>query len=246
MRNVESKFPLILAMFMMIMFVSCHAYHAQGYWDDLATENTVMKFSGAGQNGNSVVAFSLVEPIPTGWLGIYASRQVADEMLISEIIAAHIQGGFDIKRFGIEGYITASRDKWQAIDLAVEVGYFGRLPSVQVGWLEFSSGGGNWSERRDNDTEIGRDAAETSASFGWLAFLSARLKTRFGEASSTARYKPSLDFKDTRIELLGSLNKEISDAWQFGVSMLTEFDSDSIVDSDIHSSYLISFTYTPE
>ena len=233
---------IIIVALVCVLFYS----HTEAYWED-DIENAAAIFSGAGQNGQSTLAFSYAQPIPTGWFGLYAARQTGDGEVLSETYAGHIQGGFDIGRFGIEAYVTAKRDLWQAIKLGVEAGYFGRSPKFVYKSIEFSSGLGNWSARNDNDEEIGRKGtADTSSKFGWLAFLTGRLKSRFGETSLTGRYKPSWNFEDTRVEVLGALNKEISDTWQFGISALSEFNSASVTDSDVHTSYLASFTFTPE
>lgn len=228
-----------------LIFLFFLSQKVPAYWDDQASDTASMVFSGAGQNQNSTLAFSYKQPFPSGWTGLYASLQSADDMIVSEIYAGHVQGGFDVRSVGIEGYITALRDKWRAIDLSVETGYFIRPATVDIGRVTVSGGAGNYTERRDNDDAIGRAASDASTTFGWLAFLTGQLSTRYGEASATGRYKPSIDFDSTKVEFAGALSKEISDAWAVGVSTLTVFDSASITETDVHSSYLISFTYTP-
>lgn len=237
-------FAVIAVVFFSLLFayVQC----ADAYWEDQNEDTATAVFSGAGQNGQSTLAFSYRQPIPSGWFGVYTARATHEGEVLSEVYAGHLQGGFDIGEFGVEAYGTAKRDLLQAIKLGIEFGYFGRPPGFRWGAIDFNSGFGNFSARNDNDEEIGRDAADTTTTFGWLAFLTARLKTQLGEASVTGRYKPSIDLKDTRIEVLGALNKEISDTWQFGVSTLTEFNSASIVEDDLHTSYLLTFTFTPE
>ena len=177
-----------------------------------------------------------VQPISIGWVGLYAARQSADAKIVSEVIAAHIQGGFTVHgNIEIEAYVTGKRDKLQEIALMLETGYFVRPGAWTWNDVTFSGGAGNYTARRDDDEGIGREASDPTTTFGWVAFLTGRLKTSYGEASATARYKPSLDFKDTRVEILGALNKEISDAWAFGISTLVE------IETEIHSSYLVNF-----
>lgn len=244
MQAILKRYALMCVALTILCFTCTNS--AESYWDDLASNNPSMVFSGAGQNKNATFAFTYRQPLPIGWGGLYAARQTADGKTISEILAAHIQGGFAFSGIGFEAYTTAKRDLWQKIKLGIEFGYFVRPATLTFRNLTTSFGFGNYSATRANDTNIGRDAADTSSTFGWLSFLTATLQTRFGEASATARYKPSFNFNETRIELLAALNKEISDTWSFGISTLTEFDSASIAASKAQTSYLFSFTFTPE
>ena len=75
-----------------------------------------------------------------------------------------------------------------------------------------------------------------------LAFMSGKWKN----VSGVVRYKPSIDFAETRLETSFSFNHEISETVSLGITTQGVLDSQSIADSDLHASYLIQFTYTPE
>ena len=124
-----------------------------------------------------------------------------------------------------------------AIDLALETGYFVRPGTFTWNDVTFSGGAGNYTERRDEDEEIGRDADDASVTFGWLAFVSAKWRN----VSGVVRYKPSLDFAEERIEASVSINQPITE--QLGIGFSTQ----AIVEGEeAHTSYLLNFTYTPE
>ena len=156
-----------------------------------------------------------------------------------------------VRTVGVEAYAEATRDKWRMIDLSLETGYFIRPGTFT--WtvsprgdtrndITFSGGAGNYTERRDVDEGIGRDAADASTTFGWLAFVSGKYKN----ISGVVRYKPSLDFADTRVESSLSFNHDLSDTLALGFALQNVLDSQSVADSDLHTSYLLSITFSPE
>ena len=212
---------------------------AHGFYGDIATDRESFTLGIAGQNGNQVTSLTALFPLKNvnGWAGAYVSRQVADEMVVSETLNGHLQGGFKLRGIGIEAYASATRDKWRMIDLALETGYFIRPGTFTWNDVTFSGGAGNYTERRTEDAEIGREADDASTTFGWLAFVSAKWKN----VSGVVRYKPSLDFAEERIEASASINHEITN--EVGIGFTTQ----SIVDAeDLHTSYLLNFTYIPE
>ena len=220
------------------------AIFAHGFYGDIATDKESFTLGIAGQNANQITSLTALFPIEgaNGWAGAYVSRQTADGMVVAETINGHLQGGFKIRNVGIEAYIEATRDKWRAIDLAIETGYFIRPGTWTWNDVRFSGGAGNYTERRDEDEAIGRDAKDASVTFGWLAFVSGKWRN----VSGVVRFKPSIDFADTLFEGSLAFNHEISETVSLGITTLGIFDSRSIAESDLHTSYLISFTYTPE
>lgn len=230
---------------LVLLCVLCvFAVNAFGFYGDQATDRESFTLGVAGQNQNQVVSLTSLFPLKTvnGWAGIYASRQTADEMTISETLNGHLQGGFKVGNIGIEAYIDATRDKWRAIDLALETGYFIRPGTVLVQGIKISGGLGNFTEHRDLDDEIGRDKDDTSTTFGVVSFVSAKWKN----VSGVLRYKPSLDFADEKIEASLSFNQELNDELSLSISTLSTLDSQSVTDSDWHTSYLVGITFTPE
>ena len=141
---------------------------ASAYYGDIATDKESFTLGIAGQNANQVTSLTALFPIESanGWAGAYVSRQVADGAVVSETLNAHLQGGFRIRSVGIEAYIEATRDKWRMIDFAIETGYFIRPGTWTWNDITFSGGAGNYTERRDEDEAIGRDAKDASLTFG--------------------------------------------------------------------------------
>lgn len=226
-------------LFVVLLSVLLSVSVAYGYYGDLAVDKESFTLGIAGQNANQITSLTALFPLETanGWAGAYLSRQTADGEVVAETVNGHLQGGFKIKDVGIEAYIDATRDKWRMIDFAIETGYFIRPGTFTWNNVVFSGGAGNYTERRDEDEEIGRDAADTETTFGWLAFVSGKWRN----VSGVVRYKPSLDFAEERIEASLSINQPITE--QLGVGFSTQ----AIVEAeDVHTSYLLQVTFTPE
>ena len=217
---------------------------AHGFYGDIATDRESFTLGIAGQNANQITSLTALFPIKNanGWAGAYISRQVADGEVVSETINGHLQGGFKVRGIGIEAYIEATRDKWRMIDLAIETGYFIRPGTFAWNDITFSGGAGNYTERRDEDEEIGRDKNDASTTFGWLAFVSAKWQN----VSGVLRFKPSLDFEEEVIEGSLSFNHELTETVSLGITTQATIDSQVEADQRAHTSYLINFTYTPE
>ena len=210
-----------------------------GFYGDIATDKESFTLGIAGQNANQITSLTALFPLEdaNGWAGAYVSRQVADGEVVAETLNAHLQGGFNVRGIGIEAYASATRDKFRMIDLAIETGYFLRPGTFTWNDITFSGGAGNYTERRTEDSEIGRDAGDASVTFGWLAFLSAKWRN----VSGVVRFKPSIDFKETRIESSASVNYPVSN--ELGIGFTTQ----AVVEAeDVHTSYLLQVTYSPE
>ena len=227
-----------------LIFLFFLAQAAPAYYGDIATDKESFTLGIAGQNANQITSLTALFPIENanGWAGAYVSRQVADGEVVSETLNGHLQGGFRIRGIGVEAYIDVTRDKWRAIDLAIETGYFVRPGTWTWNDITFSGGAGNYTERRDEDEAIGRAKDDTSTTFGWLVFVSSKWRN----VSGVLRYKPSLDFEEEVIEGSLSFNHELTETVSLGITTQGTLDSQSVVDSDAHTSYLINLTYTPE
>ena len=221
--------------FAMVLGLAVSSY---GFYGDIATDKESFTLGIAGQNANQITSLTALFPLENanGWAGAYVSRQVADGEVVAETINGHLQGGFDVRGIGIEAYASGTRDKWRMINLALETGYFVRPGTFTWNNITFSGGAGNYTERRDADEAIGRDATDASTTFGWLAFISGK----WHNISGVVRYKPSLDFAEERIEASVSINQPITE--QLGIGFTTQ----AIVEAeDVHTSYMLTVQYSP-
>ena len=243
MQNFTHHAPRFTLFLLTLTLAHLLTFGAKAYYGDIAADRESFTLGIAGQNANQITSLTALFPIESanGWAGAYVSRQVADGMVVSETYNGHLQGGFKVRGIGVEAYAAATRDKWRAIDLAIETGYFIRPGTFTWNNITFSGGAGNYTERRTEDAEIGREAGDPSTTFGWLAFISGKWRN----VSGVLRYKPSLDFEETKFEGSLSFNHELSETVSLGITTQGVLDSQSIAESDFHSSYLIQFTYTP-
>ena len=195
-----------------------------------------------GQNENAVSSLTLVFPYEKikGYGGIYAARQTGNGILVDENIVGRLQGGGDIGVFKLRGYTEATRNLYQAVDLGIEVGYFVESPNFFYKEIEFSAGAGNFSERRDLDNKIGRDAGDNEVSFGWLGFLTAER----GCVSTVLRLKPDIAFDEFAAEFEVSISKDLKENLAMQLVNSVEYDTDSVIDTDWTRTYMFQLVYT--
>jgi hypothetical protein len=72
--------------------------------------------------------------------------------------------------------------------------------------------------------------------------------TKAGDISGTVRYKPEIQFDHYALETSISFNKKISNSMAVGATFfgLLDTNTHASIESDWHSSYLLTVTYTPE
>lgn len=216
---------------------------AFGYFADTDTEHQNFALGVIDNNGNSVISTTGVFPLQAvqGYGAFYAARQTDGETVTSQVYVGRVQGGFNAGPLKLRGYVEGSRDLIQLIDLRIEGGIFVESPSFVWQGIEFSAAGGNFMDRRDLDDEIGRDAADTSTTFGLLTFVTAEYK----RLSSIVRFKPNLDLDDYATEIAVSWNEEIDDNIGVQVAGLWKYDTASVADSLWNRSIQFMLTYRP-
>ena len=236
-RLFSMLFPIVLAMLM--LSVSPVA----AFYGDIATDYPSVTLGISGQGTNHSSSLTALFPVKrlNGWSGFYVNRQDADEKIVAETYNGHLQGGFKVGTVGIEAYIDATRDKLRAIDLSLAAGYFVRPAVITYEDIKFSFGAGNFTENRNLDDDIGRAAADGETSFGWLAFVSGQR----GNISGVLRYKPEIQFNHYMLEGSLSFSKDLDEHLALGASLLTIYDTNSATDKDLHTSYLVTVTFTP-
>lgn len=232
-------YSVALLIFLFFLTLTAHSFYG-----DADHNHTNITIGVAGQNANQVTSLMGIAPLKAinGWAGAYVSRQVADEMVTSEVLNGHLQGSIAIGDVDIEAYTTATRDKWRGIDLAIETGYFIRPGQTTITSITFSGGAGNYTERRTEDEEIGRDANDAQTTFGWLAFVSARYKN----ISAVVRFKPEIGFDHVTTEASVAFNQDLTSNLAFNATLQAISDGQAVTEDSVHTQYLIGITYTPE
>lgn len=239
--KIESKYTvgIVLTVLICLFFIS----KSFSFYGDVDHHETSVTVSVAGQNDTNVGTLTGIYPLAgeNAWLGAYVSRQTVNNEVVSQLLNTHVQGGLDLKRIRLEGYVEAERDKIRMVELGLETGYFFQpRDPFMVGEVEFSLGAGNYTERRDLDDAIGRAEDDKETTFGWLAFVEADYK----QLSAVFRYKPSIDFENTALELSTSFYHNIDDNMTLRLTTLTSFD-DSLRYGARQTNYLIGIQWRP-
>ena len=230
-----------LSFYALLVATLLFSFGASAQFSDLVTDNPSVTFSMAGQNTTQTTALTGVLPIKdaNGWAGIYASRQIVEGTVVDEVYVGHVQGGFRISGFGIEGFTELQRNMMQGDRL--RIGYFGRPGIYEVAGGRISGGFGNFSENAEVLDELDKkEDAETS--FGWLAFVSGHWSLYGLNLGATVRYLPELDFDTQALESVLNIGYEFYRDFTVGIILESEIDRETKVSNQ----YQIALTWTPE
>ena len=214
------------------------------YFADTDVEKKSVAIGIIDDNGESVISATGLMPVDSmnGFAAGYVARQTANKEVTSEVYVGRVQGGFDAGPARIRGYIEASRDLVQLIDLKIESGIFAETPDYAWQDVHFSFGGGNFMDQRSLDDKIGRDTDDKEVNFGFLVFGTAE----YGKLNGVLRLKPNFDFDDFASEFAVSWNEEVTEDIGIQVAGLFKYDSASVADSLWSRSIQFLLTYSPE
>ena len=206
---------------MFLLFTSHNPSSAQ-FGDTPHDEGITVDLGLAGDRDSQNESITAVLPVPAinGWLGIHGLRTVGNGEVLSEVARGHIQGGGNIGKLGLEGFIDAERNKAKGSDLSTEVGAFVRLGTHRRGNLRVSGGIGNYLENVDLREELGIEDEGTINR--WLGFAS----FDYSQLSGLLKFTPRSDFSDTQGSLELNLQIELKENISLLLRSGTEAHSD--------------------
>lgn len=224
---------------------------ADAFYGDVDTDTESFTLGVAGQGDDLNASLTGVLPVKAinGWVGLYGSHQEAGDIVSARVANGRVQGAIPIGRYDLEAFIDGTHDKSRGISLSLLGGYFFRMGRYDIGDIVLSAGAGNYTENRNLDDNIGRGASDSETTFGWLAFISGKLdKTIAGDISWIIRYKPEISFAHYSVESSLTFSKRITSSTAVGATIRGLFDTNDQggLETDLHSSYLLTVTYTPE
>ena len=203
------------------------------------TENRNFTVSVAGQNSNSMTAFTAVEPLPdiNGHAAVQFGRQVANDEVVSENIDAQIVGQYKFAEIFIEG----KRDIHRGIEWESSIGYFLTPGAVQLGPATLTGGAGNSSSNTQvKDTLDITD--QNRVNFNWIAYL----QLDWWQTQTTVTVEPGIRFEQVQLEAESAVWHPIDESVKIGASVRGLFDSDPLSPDAgrFHSQYLLFATWT--
>lgn len=203
------------------------------------TENRNFTVSVAGQNSNSMTAFTAVEPLPgiNGHAAIQFGRQTANDEVVSENIDVEIAGQYKF----IEMFIEGRRDLHRDIEWESSIGYFLTPGAVQLGPATLTGGAGNSSANTQVKDTLGI-TDQSRVQFNWIAHL----QLDWWQTQTTVTVEPGIRFKQVQLEAESAIWYPIDESVKIGASIRGLFDSEPLSPDAgrFHSQYLLFLTWT--
>ena len=224
---------VVISSLILLLFTSHNPSSAQ--FDDIPHEEITVDLGLAGDRGSQSNSLTAVLPISAvnGWAGVHALKTTATGEVLSEVVKAHLQGGYRFGTLGLEMFVDAERNLIQGTDLTTAVGYFVRPGIYERNGWQISGGAGNFVENTNARDELGLTDADGSV-IRWLAFSS----LDYRGITTLIKATPISDLSDFQLEISPAVKFELKSNISLGISASWEYDSDPITEHNTHISYL--------
>lgn len=178
----------IVGFFLMVWTVSAYCQFA-----DLPQDAKTVDIGINGDGASQTLSLTAVVPLRrvNGWAGIFGSRAAGEAEVLSEILKAHVQGGFRIRTFGIEAFTDLERNITKGSALTSQIGSYIRPAIYERDTLRVSGGIGAFLEniQPHEDLELRKFDPTT---FRWLAFSSVGWR----RLNTVLKFAPEVGFKN--------------------------------------------------
>lgn len=202
------------------------------------TENRNFTVSVAGQNSNSMAAFTAVEPLQdiNGHAAVQFGRQVANDEVVSENIDAEIAGQYKL----IEIFIEGRRDVRRGIEWETSIGYFLTPGAVKLGPATLTGGAGNSSANTQVKDTLGI-TDPNRVDFNWIAYL----QFDWWKTQMTVTAEPNIRFEQYQLEAESTIRHSVDENVEIGATVTALYDSDPLTPDagNFHSQYLLFATW---
>ena len=140
-------------------------------WEELPSQGTTIDFGGIFNDKSAAFSGTAIHAGNSYWVGIDGSQVSAEENVISQDLAARLQGGLGFYGFSLQAFVEANRDIQS--DFALSSGSYIRKV-VELDKLSLIFGAGSLVERDDVKEELGLDNTSPDVLPYWLAILGAK------------------------------------------------------------------------
>ena len=164
-----------------------------GQFADLPQDAKTLDIGFNGDGASQTLSVTAVIPLSriNGWAGVFGSRASGEEAVLSEIVKAHVQGGFRIGTFGIEAFTDLERNITKGSALTSQIGSYIRPAIYEKGTLRVSGGIGAFLENVQPYKDLVLRKFDPTT-FRWLAFSSVGWR----KLNTLLKFTPHVGFKN--------------------------------------------------
>ncbi len=194
---------------------------------DLPRDEKTIDIGLSGDGASQTFTVTVVVPVArmNGWAGIYSSRAASDEEVLSEIVKAHVQGGFRIGTFGIEAFSDVERNIAAGSALTSQIGIYFRPRIYERGRLRISGGFGGFIENIQPRRGLVLRRFDPT-SFRWLAFSSVGWR----KLNTQLKFTPEVGFKNFKLSAEPAITFDLSTRLGLRISGALNYNSAPLTD----------------
>ncbi len=234
MLNRTTLFTLLIA-FMAVLFLTADT---SAQWEELPSEGTTVDFSLTANKKAQSVYGTAIHAGKSYWAGINGTQISHEGEVLSQDLAARVQGGRDFAGVSIQAFAEVSRDMESEITTAIGA-YLRKI--IEMNKLAIVLGGGSYVERDQFAETATFDDASTDTSVGGSEILPYWLLIFGGEydfSETIGLYgkiigKPQANF--SRLGGIFDIGADIvlNDEWTLKFQSTSEFEW---IDGETHTS----------
>ena len=219
----------IAVLFLMVWTMPVYCQFA-----DLPQDAKTIDIGVNGDGASQALSLTVVVPLRrvNGWAGVFGSRASSKEEVLSEIVKAHVQGGFRIGTFGIEAFTDLERNITKGSALTSQIGSYIRPAIFERGTLRISGGIGAFLENvQPHEDLVLRKFDPTT--FRWLVFSSVGWR----KLNTVLKFAPEVGFKNFKFSAEPAMTFSLSTRLRLRLSGSMTYNSEPLTEK-WHYKYL--------
>ena len=207
---------------------------------DLPQDAKTLDIGVNGDGASQTLSLTVVVPLRSvnGWAGVFGSRASGEETVLSEIVKAHVQGGFRMGTFGIEAFTDLERDIAKGSALTSQIGSYIRPAIYESGTLRISGGIGVFLENIQPHENLVLKKFDPTT-FRWLAFSSVGWR----RLNTVLKYTPEVGFKNFKFSAEPAITFSLSTRLRLRLSGSMTYNSEPLTEK-WHYKYLSTVRVT--
>ena len=217
-----------------VLFLIVWTVPAYCQFADLPHDAKTVDIGVNGDGASQTISLTAVVPLRrvNGWAGVFGSRASGNEEVLSEIVRAHVQGGFRIGTFGIEAFTDLERNITKGSALTSQIGSYIRPAIYERDTLRISGGIGAFLENIQPREDLVLKKFDPTT-FRWLAFSSVGWR-RF---NTVLKFAPEIGFKNFKFSAEPAITFSVSARLRLRLSGSMTYNSEPLTEK-WHYKYL--------
>ena len=229
-------------MFILTLMLAAFVSASFAQWEELPSEGTTVDFALTANERAQSIYGTAIHAGESYWAGINGTQISADGEILSQDLAARVQGGVDFAGVSLQGFVEANRD--MESEIATSIGAYLRKV-IEMQKLSIVLGGGSYVERDQFAAQLGKYDGESEVLPYWLFILGGEYDwTETVGIHAKVIGKPQANFSSVGGIFDVGADIVLSDRWILKVQSTTEFERrDGKTETSTENSVILSVNF---